>query len=52
MSLVKSPQRTDTMPCSGWDADASYPAPEESEKREVVQPPTEPAYKEYLDMRR
>lgn len=34
------------------DADANHPAPTEEEKRDVVQSPTNPAYKEYLEKKR
>lgn len=36
---------------SGYDADATYPAPDEKDRKEVVQAPVGPAYKQFLEMR-
>lgn len=34
------------------DSDASHPPPAEHEKKDVVQSPTNPAYKEFLELKR
>ena len=40
---------------SAWDtfdSDATYPAPSKDERKEVVQQPTNPPYKEYMERKR